>query len=576
MAFKVPVKEPVVQNVGAAPIQENRQFASANAFGAGVGQALEGAGGQLRQSANQMSAIALEYQDKKNVAEATARYKEFSDNWREQSSLFQSRKGLDADGITKEATDAFDQTVVKYSEDLNDGAAERFLALANGKRDGSLNGLSRYEAAQANEALKNQMGALAQTAVSDIIADPMDPENVQRNRVILDTAIRKQFEGQSEEAIESALKTSYTIMHNSIIDEIAIASPDKAKEYFEAHKDEITGEQQVKIEQKLQIASDIHMAQKYADDADEMGLSETEALKKARSELSGTAENAAVTTIKQRYAEKDAAKLRAERQAEDDAWKIISDGGSVSSLSPTQLQSLDPRTLSSMTAFELRRAKQGSGYAMVTDPEVYNKIHQLYMDDKVAFAGNGENGLNLNQYRTSMTEADYTYWLGQQRSIDKAGEKAKSKNTSYTLADRLAKEYMTAGGIDYGKNSKGEDPKKAQMIYSLTRQIVDDAYDEGRVPTRTELEKALTELFLTGQVEGSGWFWDNDHTFFEVANTPEAKNFYLDDTEDQLAEIEKVTGVPQQYIQEIVKLLEKQKYPVTPTNIQKLYQAGLE
>lgn len=578
MVFKVPTREVAVQNIGTAPISSNNVRASADAFGAGVGRAVEGVGGQLSQSANQMANIALEQQDKKNVTQAVDSYRAFSDDWRKQDALFKSKQGLDADGITEEATKIFGELSSKYEQNLGNGARERFKALADGSRESALNGMSRHEATQAEAAYKNQMGALAQTAVSEIIANPMDAENVARNRVILDTAVRAQNKGQDKDVIDIALKTNHTIMHNSIIDQLMLTSPDAAKEYYDKNKDEIFGEQRIKIEQKIQIAADNTTAQAYADEAVNSDLTETEALAGARKEYSGTTEKAVVSEIKLRYAENDEKIRREAIQLEKDGWKIISEGGSPNDFTPTMLQALDPRKVDSMRQFAVDRAQRGSGYAEFTDPKAYNELHLLYMNDKLAFSGAGENALVLERYKGRMTEADYEYWGAQQRSIDKAGEKELAKKANYGEADKIAKLFMTSNGIDYGKNASGEDPASAQKIYSLGWKIVDDALAEGRQPTRKELEMGIATLFISGEIGGTKWFENNDFSYYELVGTGKEPEFYLTNEaiKKQLGTISTATGVPQENIPTIVNWLRENKRMVSPENIFKAYKRGFE
>lgn len=570
MVIQVPTRGPANTNLAPAPIESNNVKASGDAFGANIGRAMTGAGQQVSQSANIMADVAFQQQEKVNVTVATDAYERFRKEWRGIEADLKSRQGLEAQHVTKEATEKYKEISEQFVGELNEGARTRYEALIKGARESKLDSFATYEQSQLEEASKQQNIAMAQLAVNDAIESGGNPEQLAKSKAIISHTLKQAMPGASAEQLQVANETALTQMHNSIIDDLMVASPEAASAYYEGHKDEILPKQQTAIEEKLRIKTEITVAQAFADEALKTELTETEAIAQARKNYEGTQEKAVVQEIKLRFTERDTARREEIRLNGENTWKAVANGGSVNDMPPSVLASLDPRTISSLMAFEQQRAETGRGYAAASDPATMNNIHNLWMDDKAAFASE-----DLNNYRPDLTESDYKYWLSQQRILDKANEKEKQKQTSYALSDRLAKEYLRSAGIKFGQSASDKDNTRAQTVLTLARQIVDDGYDSNKKPTREDIEKELTALFLTGEVEGSGIFENDDYTFYEVAGTPDAQNFYLDDVDTQLPQISKVTGVPQGDIMAVVGVLKKADKPITPDNIRKMYEAGL-
>ena len=269
-------------------------------------------------------------------------------------------------------------------------------------------------------------------------------------------------------------------------------------------------------------------------------------------------------------------RMKNERRKEekDKAWAHIKGGGAVDELSPVQLAEIDGTTYEAMRRFEKNRAKRGSGFALASKPEVANTLHRLFMDDKEKFVNT-----DLTQYAPDLEEQDYEYWQQQQRSVDMRAEKeaasAKKKQANYVLADRMAKEYLNAAGIGYGASAKEDDPAKANKVFGLVREIVDEAHSRGEVADRALIDRELANLFITGEVQGSGILWDDTGRSFEFVGTGELANFEITDIDENKEYIHKATGVPRDNIEDIVAALKQQGVPVTAANIQKTYEAAV-
>lgn len=432
--------------------------------------------------------------------------------------------------------------------------------------------------------------------------------------------------GWTPEVAASKLQESRSAIHKAVIKSALDRAPGYAQSYYARNKADIDGRDRPELEKALETASIRGAAQAAEDRIMAMGVSEEQALAEARRITDPKLRDEAVQRVTARYGERervatrDAAgasqretdrivsidgvteaqalaeaskiqdprvrdlveqRLRArfndraridqreERDIRDRSWQVVVRGGRVDDIPAADLARMDGTTISAMRAFEERRSKDGRGYAKAVDPATDNRLHRLYMDDKVAFAG-----YDMTQHYGQLTEERVSYWQALQRSVDARGEREAQKQTSYALGDRLARQYLDAAKIRYGEGTPKTQAAQSQRVFELVRGVADDFAREGKRPTAADFDKALKELFLDGTIVGSGTFYDTRAKFLEVARTPQAAQFQLRDVEAQKQRISEVTSVPADDVVRIAKALSAQKQPVTAANIRALYEAG--
>lgn len=296
---------------------------------------------------------------------------------------------------------------------------------------------------------------------------------------------------------------------------------------------------------------------------------EIEALKTLNGlKLSLETHNHVTGLLSKYYAVQKREKEQAQRDLKRDSWGFIIGGGTIDKLSPDQYAALEGTTISSMRQFEKKRAEDGRGFADATNPATYNALHRMSMEEnKTAFAD-----YDISQHINEMTESDYKYWLATQRTVDKRVESERAKTASYTLADRVAKEYMNSAGIDYGKSAGKSDALKAQKVFTLIRSVVDSYHDEGKKIERSDIDKALSELFTSGELQDSGILFDDKGFAFEFMGRTDGY-FEITDVKENADKISTATGIPAQYIDAVAKAVEKSNNPINLENMKKVWDA---
>jgi hypothetical protein len=420
-------------------------------------------------------------------------------------------------------------------------------------------------------AADNLSQARLNEAVDDAAANYNNPSKILESMAVARGEIASMAErnGWSPEVAASKLQEARSAIHKTVIEAALDRAPGYASSYYQANKADIDGRERAKLEKALEASSIRGAAQAAEDRIMGQGLSEADALAEARKIRDPKLRDEAVQRVTMRYGEIARVEQREERAVRDRAWQSLVGGSKVDDIPAADLARMDGTTISAMRAFEDRRSKEGRGFARVDDPATDVKIHRLFMDDKVAFAG-----YDMTQHYGQLTEERVRYWQGLQRSVDSRAEKDAQKATSYALGDRIAKTYLDAAKIRYGEGTPKRQAEQSQRVFELVRGVADQFAAQGKRPTAQDFDRALKELFLDGTLVGSGTFRDDRVKAFEVVGTERARQFQLRDVAAQKQRISEVTGVPAGEVEKIAKALQNARQPVTAANIKKLWEAG--
>jgi hypothetical protein len=308
-----------------------------------------------------------------------------------------------------------------------------------------------------------------------------------------------------------------------------------------------------------------------ADIAMEGAKDEAEAYDNIDKDLSAEMIAEVTRIIKDKYATGVRVKSAADREMLDNAWENIIKGGSINDLSPEAMAALPSKSLTSMRAFEKSRGEREQGFSEYTNVQTYNKLHNMDMDDREAFAK-----YDINQDINELTESDYKYWRKEQRSIDKAGERESKKAKSYTLANDLAKQSLRAAGIGYGAGATKRDNERANKVFQLVRDFVDQGYDspDGKAPDQKELGAKLAELFLTGEMDGGSWFSDDTGAKYDMHGR--SGTWMITNVKEQAPQISKATGIPAEAVEGLAKILNDHGMDINLDNFDKLWKTRKE
>lgn len=479
---------------------------------------------------------------------------------------FYSQRGENALKARADAEKAIEAARTRLAEGSSGLARRNFESAAAIRVTRETESLNRHTATQrevANDLVSESAIAQAQ---DDATAAWNNPTVVgQSLRLVTDEVVDAgRRKGLPASVIQQQVEAAQTKIHLGVIDRALAVDPMAAQAYYNTNKASIDGSARTDVEKALEAGVLRKQSQGEADRIYGMGLPEKDAMKAARDIKDPKLRDETVTRLQRRFGEDDRIRRDAERAAKDSAWSTVINGGSVDDIPATTLATMDGTTISAMRTFEKKRAADGRGFADATKPEAYNRLHNLFMEDKVAFAE-----YDITSEINNLDEGDYQYWLSQQRAVDKAGEREAAKATSYTLGDRVAKEYMNAAGIGYTSSASASDAKKSQRVFSLIRNTIDELHAEGKKPTLQDIETRLDELFLVGDLGG---MLSRDRPFMEVLGTDDESEFVLRDIDEQKDRIARVSGVPADTVAAVVEALEDANIPVTIENIRATYE----
>lgn len=578
----VPRATTQVTPAGSAPVYQSLAGASIGAFG-GNSAGLIQAGKDLGRVSDQVTEAVLRERIEDNERQAKNLDIEHSKSLRvillgdgtAENTGYRSAQGENAVTGYVDTTKAIDKARVDLlSRASNDRVKEMFGLSSAARSEDALGQIDAHREQQRKVAANTTAAARIQEASDDAAANPNDPRILMRSAAVIraETNDAAERNGWSPSARESARQAEETKMYRAAIFAVLPSDSAAAQKIYDTHKVSIDGTARGEIERALEVGVVRQQSQDQTARIQSLHPGSLEAqIEAAKKILDPKVQDETIQRLDRDYARAERIAVDADRKMKKEAWEVITTpGGSVDSLTPQQLAILDGPTQSAMRLFEQRRAKDGSGYAIVSDVDTKNVLHELFMGDKGAFAKE-----DLNKFRTKLTEDEYNYWQGQQRQVDTRSERQVRKEGSYALANTLANEAMKAGGVNVAKTSGA---KAASVLRDSVRDVVDKLYEGDNRPTKAEerdaIETELKRLFLSGEVDGSGLFSDSGKIF---QFTPDQrKNFVLKDIPGQREEIASVLKIPAESVDSVAAALVRAKLPLTLDNMKALHDQAMK
>lgn len=226
--------------------------ADPEAFGAGIGRALAGFGQALGQTA----ALVQDKEDKEAASDVLSIYASAKDQLRERlfnpESGAYAQHGADAMGQTRDVGAFADEVMNEALAGIeNPRAQAAFRRMWLAERDQTLDSLGMNELGEADAyragAAESTIG-VAQLAAAQGF---QDPATIAKSIADIRTAIAAQTRGMAPQVTQYAEQVAISGLHKSVIDSWMATDPVSAQEYFSAHKDEITGPDNVLISTAL-------------------------------------------------------------------------------------------------------------------------------------------------------------------------------------------------------------------------------------------------------------------------------------------------------------------------------------
>jgi hypothetical protein len=329
----------------------------------------------------------------------------------------------------------------------------------------------------------------------------------------------------------------------------------KAKEYFDANKDQLSGADRTHLEKALEAGTLRGESQRQTDaivgKAEDMGS----ALEQARKIQDPKIRDEVNTRVKEYYSAKKAAENERQENLHKDAADTIDKYGTVDKIPAEQWAEF---SLSQRSALKSYAANRNKGLEPTTDWESYYNLKQLAVTPQFR-----DKFLQTNlysDYRPKMADSEFKELVNlQQQMREGKGDKVLDGiRSNMEIVNTVA----NAGGIDT-RAKEGTDEAQRLALY---RSKVDEAVirrqkQTGKPVTSEEVEQIANNLMVK-VVTDRGFIWDTKKPVFELG----AK---------ETGELNSVDDVPRQDRHKIEEALQRAGKPVTDENVLYLYTRKL-
>jgi hypothetical protein len=178
---------------------------------------------------------------------------------------FATAKGADALGILDPVTKDFDTLSGKIASGLQGRDKVQFEAIAERRREGMRASISQYTGRELAAWQGNERKSALESSQQAAVANADDPvrvsEELHRQRALIET-----WPGLGPETRAAATQGAVSATHEGVINNYLARGLDRrAQVYYEETRDQILGERQTAITQKLELATTAGAGQRAAD-----------------------------------------------------------------------------------------------------------------------------------------------------------------------------------------------------------------------------------------------------------------------------------------------------------------------
>jgi hypothetical protein len=330
------------------------------------------------------------------------------------------------------------------------------------------------------------------------------------------------YDAKSAQREQLLLKATNAIHSQVVQTQIDAQNLDQARDYLQRYGNEMTPDAFGKAKKALEIGTSDAKEQNLAESFwTSSGNNIAGALKMAREKLSGKEEDAVVQRLKIFETERTGIIQAAQNEAKDKAWRTYSETGSVASVPPSVLASMDGTDLASLqrTAKADLEAKS-KGQEVKTDSNVYYQLTQEAINNPDF---KDPTKVDLRKYFDKLSPNDRNHFINLQRTMgtkNEAPEAVTSQQQISATIKQLGLKDETAGMFTSEAN-------KALFAAQLQK---------GGKLNQTERQTVLDSLVLEGEVlSGSFFMPDKDMYRFQARVRGQEAKFKPEYTDAQRA-----------------------------------------
>jgi len=216
-------------------------------------------------------------------------------------------------------------------------------------------------------------------AADDMAASWNDPKTTARSLAIISAEAESLGlrEGWTPEIIKSKIEEARTVGFQRRIEAALVQDPAAAQKIYEDNKTLIDGRQRAAIEQKLEAGVLRQQSQQATAEIKLAHPGDLAAQIEAAKRIANPkVQDETIARLDAEHARSERLRAQADRQNRQSAWQTIISGGSIDQIPARQLAALDGTTIGAMREFDIRRAKDGTGYAKASEPT--GTAHRVY------------------------------------------------------------------------------------------------------------------------------------------------------------------------------------------------------
>jgi hypothetical protein len=434
-----------------------------------------------------------------------------------------NRKGLAADGLTKDAEKWWEETARKSTEKMTPNQQRLYVERLRGVRLSTLESLANYQDGQVRAA--KQEGALAsiESSIKLSLDDPTNPglaADALRNIQVTVSKLGAE-NGDTPEKTQLDMLKYTSQYHSGVLQTMIDGNPQVAREYMNKYGAQMLPAARGQFVKNLEVAERNVKVLGEVSTAIGTAKTETEALSMVREKFATDPDGMklAVQEVKTRYKEQEEAEQASQKQAFDRAWTIAIDQGkgrkgvdaqTWSILTPQQRNSIDDeayqrveRVRVAQDRAETKQDKKNTDAAW----ENYYQIRQQARDNPEAF-------------RNRDLRQDFNLIPKEKREelIDLQAKKPEELKDVTTLDGQIS---LTVGALGIEKTDK-------YKFESVVRDaVLAEQKKQGKPLGEEARQKIIDRFVIEGEVPG--FFNDKEGRAYEFIGTPDANKFVPSD-----------------------------------------------
>lgn len=442
----------------------------------------------------------------------------------------------------------------EMTDDMDTDVANLFKAASQQYIDSELDTMSRHAAQGRMSWMNDQDNAIVEQAQMDgsLRYDNTTPYESQIKKANSNLAKRN---GWSPERLELENEKAISGMYVTAIDNILEQDPLSARDYYDAHKQEILPNLRDDIERKITTQRNDAIVRAGASEVyDLFGRDMKGAREYIRENFEGENQDGVMNRYNTRAAQAEQEYKKGVEDTFDWAVKKIWQGGSIDDIPMEQQDVLQREGLWDQVGSEFAKAAKG-----VQQDNDYQWLQNEYWSK----SPQEQNQIPLLEIKKHTDFETY-------QSIYESRQKLEAPDITQT-ENNYIRTRLEGIGVDLNDVDNKNNREKVDAFYrELERRVGAEKVRTGGPVDETRRREIIDQITADVDLEPDRWWGPVPRFGTTYVDIPLLEAL----TPNNLQEISKETGVPDYVIPDIIQALQDYGIPVTPDSIAEAYKAG--